>query len=118
MKKSLVSVLVMLALGLFSVQVFGKDEAAKEEKTVTGKSACATCDGVTKAGHNIMIVDEDGTRWVLIGEGEAYKKAHKVRDKGVKMTATYAEEPVTRKDDEGKEYKEVKIKDVKVVEEA
>ena len=116
MKKSLVSVMVVLALGLFSVSVFGKDEAAKEEKTVAGKSACATCDGVTKDGHKIMIVDKDGTRWVLIGEGENYKKAHKVRDKGVKMTATYTEEPVTKKDEDGKEYKEVKIKDVKVEE--
>lgn len=116
MKRSLMSVLVVMALGLFSAQVFGKDEAAKEEKTIEGKSACATCDGVTKDGHKIMIVDKDGTRWVLLGEGEAYKKAHKVRDKGVKMTATYSEEPVTKKDEAGKEYKEVKIKDVKVEE--
>ena len=37
-----------------------------------------------------MLVSEDGTRWVLVGEGPAYKAAHDVRKSGKKMTATLA----------------------------
>ena len=44
--------------------------ASKDVKTISGKSACATCDGVTDAGHNIMLVDGKGMRWVLVGKGE------------------------------------------------
>lgn len=88
-----------------------KDEAAK---TVTGKSECATCSGVTAGGHSIMLVDRDGTRWVLIGDSDSYKKAHEVRKAGKTMTATLAGEPTTKKDATGKEYKEVKVSDVKI----
>lgn len=90
--------------------------ASKEAKTVSGKSACATCEGVTAKGHSIMLVDKEGTRWVLVGDSESYKKAHKVRDAGKKMTATMAGKPETKKDEAGKEYKEVKVTDVKVQE--
>lgn len=89
---------------------------SKEVKTVSGKSACATCDGVTEAGHNIMLVDGKGMRWVLVGKGEDYKKAHGVRDKGKQMKAMYKAEPKTKKDSDGKEYKEVEITKIEVQE--
>lgn len=111
MKKLFVFVLGALMLGLFSSATMAADKSAK---TITGKSDCATCSGVTKAGHNIMLTDKDGMRWVLIGDSESYKKAHEVRHDEKKMIATLAGEPVTKKDDNGKEYKEVKVSDVKV----
>src|SRR6266702_4220595 len=76
-----------------------KPDAPKADapKSVTGKSECATCSGVTAAGHNIMLVDKDGNRWVLVGDGDAYKKAHEVRKAGKTMTATLAGDPVTKK---------------------
>ena len=88
--------------------------AKKEVKTISGKSACATCEGVTAKGHSIMLIDKEGTRWVLLGDSESYKKAHEVRDEGKKMTATLAGKAETKKDDKGKEYKEVKVSDVKI----
>ena|ERR1044071_1200164 len=102
-----------LALGLLSCNLFAADKK-EGAKVVTGTSACATCSGVTTDGHNIMLVDAAGTRWVLIGDSESYKVAHKVRDEGKKMSATLASEPITKKDDKGKEYKEVKVSDVKI----
>ena len=83
-------------------------------KTITGKSACATCEGVTKDGHAILLVDKTGMRWVLVGEGEHYKAAHEHRKEGKTITATLAGEPITKKDSEGKEFKEVKVSDVKI----
>jgi hypothetical protein len=93
------------------------DKPAAKAKTVSGKSACATCEGLTAKGHQILLTANDGTRWVLVGNGAAYDAAHKVRDEGKKMTATLAGEPVTKKDEAGKEYKEVKISDIKIDEE-
>jgi len=89
-------------------------EKAVPGKTVTGKSECATCSGVTSAEHQIMLVDKEGTRWVLIGKGDSYKKAHEVRKAGKTMTATLAGEPVTKKDSNGKEYKQVEISDITI----
>jgi len=91
------------------------DKATKaEKKTITGKSDCATCSGITEDGHQIMLVDKKGMRWVLIGDSESYKKAHKVRMDEKTMTATLAGDPVSKKDRFGKEYKQVKVSDVKV----
>ena len=101
------------AVALFA-NVSLADDAKKELKTVSGKSACATCEGVTAKGHSIMIVDKEGTRWVLLGDSESYKQAHKVRDEGKSFTAKLAGKPETKKDDKGKEYKEVKVSDVKI----
>ena len=88
--------------------------ASKEAKTVAGKSACATCEGVTDAGHNIMLVDEKGMRWVLVGAGDDYKKAHGVRQEGKQMKAQYKAQPKAKKDADGKEYKEVEITKIEV----
>lgn len=111
--------LFAVALSVFSLALFTSLASAEKApaKSVSGKSACATCTGVTSAGHNIMIVAEDGTRWVLIADkpdNESYKAAHKQRTKGVTMTATTCSEPVTKTDEKGKEYKEVKVSEVKV----
>src|ERR1700709_2514681 len=93
-------------LSVFASANLARAEAAA--KTVSGKSECATCSGVTSAGHNIMLVDAGGQRWVLVGDRESYKAAHKVRTDEKKMTATLAGDPVVKKDADGKEYKEVK----------
>lgn len=108
----------MLVAVLASVALWGNlaraDDEQKDTHRISGKSACATCDGVTKAEHQIMLVDEKGERWVLVGKGEDYDKAHKVRKDGKKMTATYKGEPKTMKDDNGKEYKQVEVTKVEV----
>ena len=88
--------------------------AADAPKTITGKSSCATCSGVTESGHALMLVTSAGERWVLIGDSDSYKSAHDVRKQDKTMTATLAGEPVVKKDADGKEYKEVKVSDVKV----
>lgn len=110
--------LLALAMGILSIALLSNFASAEEKaaahKTVTGKSACATCSGVTSAEHQVMLVDKDGTRWVLVGKGEAYEKAHEVRKAGKTMTATLAGDPVTKKDATGKEYKEVKISDITI----
>lgn len=91
------------------------DKSAKSDaKTITGTSACATCEGVTAKGHQIMLKTADGTLYVLEGSGEHYKAAHKVRTDGKKMTATLASEATEKKTDDGKAYKEAKISDIKV----
>lgn len=92
----------------------GSEKTAATAKTITGKSACATCEGVTPDGHAILLIDKDGYRWVLIGDSEGYKAAHKVRQNGKTITATLAGEPVVKKDSDGKEFKEVKVSDVKI----
>ena len=121
MKRShlLTVAMALVSIALWSNQARAADapaSPAKPEaaKTVTGKSECATCSGVTAAGHNVMLVDKDGTRWVLVGEGDSYKKAHEVRKAGKSMTATLAGEPTTKKDATGKEYKEVKVSEIKI----
>jgi len=111
--------LLALAMGLLSLALWANlahaaDDKAAPAKTVTGKSECATCSGVTSAGHNVMLVDKDGTRWVLVGDSDSYKKAHEVRKASKTMTATLAGDPVTKKDANGKEYKEVKVTDIKI----
>jgi hypothetical protein len=116
MKRSLLSVLGLALVLAFTSGVLAKDEKKADTKTITGKSACAECDGVVKNGDSmhIMLTDKDGTRWVLIGDSASYKKAHEVRHEGKTMTATFAGDPVTKKGEDGKDYKEVKVSDVKV----
>lgn len=104
----------VLSLALFASFAHAEKAAAK---TITGKSACSTCDGMPVKGHAIYVVAEDGTRWVLVADKESTKgfaEAHKVRKEHKTMTATLAGEPVTKKDDAGKEYKEVKVSEIKI----
>jgi hypothetical protein len=108
--------LIALAMGILSIALWSNFAQAEKTaaKTVTGKSECATCSGVTTAEHQVMLVDKDGTRWVLVGKGEFYEKAHEVRKAGKTMTATLAGEPTTKKDASGHEYKEVQVSDIKI----
>ena len=109
-----------LFAGVLSVALMGTwsiADDAKETKTVSGKSSCAQCDGIpTSKKHEIMVVDKDGMRWVLLADKESkgYKEAHKVRKDGKTISAQLAGEPQVKKDDNGKEYKEVKVSEVKV----
>ena len=83
-------------------------------KTITGKSACATCEGVTSSGHAILLIDKDGGRWVLLGSGKAYDAASEIRKQGKTMTATLCSTPCVKKGSDGKDYKEVKVSDIKI----
>lgn len=65
------TVLAALMAMALSAQFVKADSASK---TITGTSACATCSGVTDAGHQIMLTTRDGERWVLIGNSDSYKK--------------------------------------------
>jgi hypothetical protein len=116
MKRSILTALGLALVLAFSAHALAKDEKKAETKTISGKSACAECDGVVKHGDamHIMLTDKAGTRWVLIGDSASYKEAHKARMDGKTMTATLAGDPVTKKGEDGKEYKEVKVSDVKV----
>ena len=114
MKRSLLAALGLALVMACSAGALAKDDQKSATKTITGKSGCAECDGVTKAGHNIMLIDKEGTRWVLLGDSESYKKAHEVRHDGKTMTATLTSEPQVKKGEDGKDYKEVKVSDVKV----
>ena len=116
MKRSLLTVLGLALVLAFTSGVLARDDKKAETKTITGKSGSAECEGVAKHvdAMHIMLTDKAGTRWVLIGDSPSYKEAHKVRMDGKSMTATLAGDPVTKKGEDGKEYKEVKVSDVKV----
>lgn len=111
MKRTVLSLIAVLAL---SLGFAGFSKAEEKAKTVSGKSSCATCSGVTTAGHNIMLVDDKGERWVLTGDSDSYKAAHKDRKSDKKMTATLSGEVAVKKDENGKAYNEVKVSDVKI----
>ncbi len=108
--KRVLWMVAMVAVAAF----FGTRSMAVDQKTVTGTSACAHCSGVVEGDCALMLVAKDGTNWVLTGDSDSYKAAMKVRSDGKKMTATLAGDPVTKKTKDGKEYKEVKVSDVKV----
>jgi hypothetical protein len=102
----------VLLLAMAVILSFGVLAVADEAKTVSGKSSCGGCDGVVK-GCCVMLTDGSGVRWILRGDSPGLKAAFKARHGGKTMTATLAGEPVTKKDGEGKEYKEVKVSGVK-----
>ena len=102
------AVVAAIILGLGSYVV-----AADAAKTISGKSSCGGCSGVVQ-GCCVLLTDKDGGRWILRGDADALKAAFKARHSGKSMTATLAEEPVSKKDSDGKEYKEVKVSDVKI----
>ena len=105
---------VLFAVAILTAFACANLARAEAPKTITGKSACATCSGVTASGHALMLITSDGERWVLIGDSDSYKSAHDVRKQDKTMTATLAGDPVVKKDPDGKEYKEVQVSDVKV----
>jgi hypothetical protein len=61
-----------------------------------------------------MLTDSDGVRWILRGNSRSLKAAFQARKSGKTMTATLASKPVSKKDKDGKEYKEVKVSGVKI----
>jgi hypothetical protein len=101
-------VVVVLVLGL-SVQA----TAAEKAKTVSGKTSCGGCSGVTDKCC-LLLTDKDGARWALTGDSDSLKAAFKARHDGKTVTATLAGKPVTKKGGDGKDYFEVKVSDVKV----
>jgi hypothetical protein len=86
---------------------------ADDAKTITGTSSCGGCSGVSES-CSVMLTDKDGAYWVLKGDSDSVKAAFKARHNGKKMTATYSGTPETKKGENGKEYKEVKVTDVKI----
>jgi hypothetical protein len=109
-RRNLLALVVLTVVGFFAASSLH----AADAKTVTGKSGCATCAGVTSDGHAILLTDKDGQRWVLLGSGDDYKAVHAVRKSGKTITATLAGDPVTKKDSDGKEYSEVKVSSIKI----
>ena len=87
--------------------------AAEAAKTISGKSSCGGCTGGVE-GCCVLLTDTDGIRWVLRGNSDILKAAFKVRHEGKTMTATLAGTPVTKKGKDGKDYKEVKVSEVKI----
>lgn len=93
--------LVLAVMGGMSLVGLGTSASAaidqgerKEVKpvTVSGVSACAQCQGEIQ-GHDVMLITEGGTRFVLKGQGSAYKKAHRVR-KSHKMMKAALSRPI------------------------
>ena len=101
-------VVVAMVLGLV-----GYAMAADAPKTITGTSSCGGCSGVA-SGCCVLLTDKDGGRWVLKGDSESVKAAFQARSEGKTMTATLAGKPVTKKGNDGKDYKEVKVSKVKI----
>ena len=104
----------VLMLAIATVLSLGNCVRAEDAaKTISGKASCGGCSGVVK-GCCLMLTDSDGVRWVLRGDNKILKAAFKVRHSGKTMTATLAGDPVAKKGNDGKEYKEVKVSAVKV----
>jgi len=101
----LLAVVVVLALGAHQL-------LAADAKTITGTASCGGCTGVVK-GCCLMLTDSDGARWVLRGKKDVLDSSFGDRKSGKTMTATLAGKPVTKKGKDGKEYKEVKVSEVK-----
>jgi hypothetical protein len=109
-KVSAFGLLVALGLALSSNCAWADDAG----KTITGKASCGHCSGVVKGGCCVMLTDSAGDHWILRGDSKDLKTAFTARKSGKSMTATYAGEPTTKKGEDGKDYKEVKVKDVKI----
>ena len=101
---------VVLVLGLAANAV--ATDAAKA-KTITGTPSCGGCSGVT-GSCCVLLTDKDGVRWALTGDSESLKAAFAARHGAKSMTATLAGKPVTKKGNDGKDYNEVKVSEVKV----
>lgn len=106
------SFLTVVVVSLFCVGAYVM--AAGTPKTVTGKASCGNCSGVVTTGCCVLLTDKDGGRWILRGDSESLKAAFKERKSAKTMTATLAGSPTTKKGQDGKEYKEVKVSDVKI----
>jgi hypothetical protein len=91
------------------------DKASAEVKKITGKDECAECEGITGNDQDVLLVEKDGTPWVLIGNGPGYVAAQDGHNEGKTITATLAGKPVMKIGLNGKPYKEVKVSDITIV---
>lgn len=98
---------VVLSFGSYGIA----DDAAK---TISGKASCGGCDGVVAGGCCLLLTDKEGVRWVLRGKGDSLTAAFNERKSGKTMTATLSGEPVTKKGKDGKDYKEIKVSEIKI----
>ncbi len=105
--RNLVSVLA------FALVLSAYASAADAPKTVTGKASCGGCSGVVEK-CSVMLTDKDGMRWILTGEESVLKAAFEARHDGKSMTAKLDGDPTTRTDKNGKEFKKVKVTEVKI----
>jgi hypothetical protein len=110
-KVSVFGLMVALVLTVGAQRVMADDATT----TITGKASCGGCSGVAESCC-LMLTDADGARWVLIGDSPSIKAAFEDRHKGKSLTATLIGKPTEKKGKDGKDYKEAKAKDVKVVE--
>jgi hypothetical protein len=108
-KLPIVILVVAFLVSVMTTAVMASDTL----KTVTGKASCGGCSGVAE-GCCLLLTDKDGGRWVLKGNSESVKAAFNERSSGKTMTAKLAGKPVTKKGKDGKDYKEVKVSEVKV----
>ena len=102
---------LMLAIAMV-LSVANWAMAEEAAKTISGTASCGGCSGVVK-GCCVMLTGSDGVRWVLRGDGKILKAAFKAHS-GKTMTATLASEPAAKTGNDGKEYKEVTVSEVKV----
>ena len=110
--KSMKWLVPIVVVALVMVLV-GYTMAADAPKTITGKSCCGGCSGIT-GSCCLLLTDKDGVRWALTGDSDSLKAAFSARSSGKAMTATLVGKPVTKNGKDGKEYKEVKVSEVKV----
>ncbi len=104
-------VLVVVAALVLSLGAYAM--AVDVVKTVSGTSSCGGCTGVA-GGCCLLLTDKDGGRWVLKGTSESFKAAFKARSAGKTMIGTVVGAPITKKANDGGQYKEVKVSAVKI----
>ena len=105
----------VFGLALALVVAVGVQQARADDgaKVISGKVSCGGCSGVVE-GCCVMLTDADSARWILRGDSKILKQAFAARHSGKTLKATLAGEPETKKGKDGKDYKEVKVKEVKV----
>ena len=92
MRKLAVLTLAVAGIAAFAgFQTNAQADHHKKDKpvTITGKSGCAQCEGVSR-GHDVFLETKSGIRIVLKKTDESassYRKAHGVRKQGKKMMA-------------------------------
>jgi hypothetical protein len=108
-----VKLLVILCVAILVSVMTTAVVAADAAKMITGKATCGGCEGVVK-GCCLLLTDDEGGRWILKGNSESLKAAFQERKSGKTVTAKLAGTPVTKKGKDGKDYKEVKVSEVKI----
>jgi len=89
--------------------------ANTELTQIIGTDKCAECEGITGNDQDVLLVESDGTLWVLIGGGPGYQAAQDGHNEGKTIAATLAGKPVTKTGLNGKLYREVKVSDIKII---